>query len=57
MSQHELPNIEQSTQVRSIARQLAREITTVEMEWVAAGTGTSTCTCGAPTHDPIEPIF
>jgi hypothetical protein len=56
MSQHELPNLEQSTQVRSIARQLARKITADEMEWVAGGTGTSTCTCGAGTHDPIEPV-
>lgn len=57
MSENELPNLEQSTPVRSIARQLARQITADEMEWVAAGTGTSTCTCGAPIHDPIEPIF
>lgn len=56
MSEQKFSAIEQSGQIRSIARQLAREITTDEMEWVAAGTGTSTCTCGLPIHDPIEPI-
>lgn len=55
MLEHGFSSVEQSGQVRSIARQLAREITTDELEWVAGGTGTSTCTC-APTHDPIEPV-
>jgi hypothetical protein len=41
-------------QVRSIARQLAREITADEMEWIAAGTGTGTCTCGHAPQDPID---
>jgi len=53
MSEQSFPNTE--GQVRSIARQLAREITTDEMEWIAAGTGTGSCTCGHAPHDPIDP--